>query len=203
MEEGNVDMRVSVTIQGMTPLLMNRFTEASEVAVGSGTSVTFKGDPGSPRNQADPKCYKDDEGNLFIPGPNIFACLIEAGKFHKSGKSKLTTLKSSIIPAGVMVEELICSLGTKDWEVDSRSVVNPSTGGRRMCHRPRLDDWTCEFTVDIDDTMFSPDLIRLIVDDAGKKVGLGDYRPTRKGPFGRFVVKKWDVLETAMDVAAE
>lgn len=50
--------------------------------------------------------------------------------------------------------------------------------------------------------MFGPILVRSIVDDAGKKIGLGDFRPARKGPFGRFVVKEWVVLEDALRTAA-
>ena len=100
-------------------------------------------------------------------------------------------MKSSLIPAGVAINEIICPLNTKKYEVDSRSVVIPSTGGRIMCHRPRLDEWALDFTLDIDTEMFSPALVRQIVDDAGKKVGLGDYRPDRKGPFGKFVVVNW------------
>jgi hypothetical protein len=185
-------MKIKVTIEGASPLLMNRFTEANEVQVSGGTSVTFKGSKGTPREQAQPKCYADEKGKLYIPGPNIFAAIIAAGTFHKAGKSKLTTMKSSLIPAGILVDELVCSLGTDKWEVDSRSVVIPSTGGRIMCHRPRIDDWTCSFTLEVDETMFAPALVRAVVDDAGKKVGLGDYRPARKGPFGRFVVKRWE-----------
>ena len=30
-----------------------------------------------------------------------------------------------------------------------------------------------------------------IVDDAGKRVGLGDFRPVCKGPFGKYVVVRW------------
>jgi hypothetical protein len=201
-------MKINVTIQGLTPLLMNRFTEANEVAVSGGTSVTFTGDKGPPREQATPKRYADADGRLYIPGANIFACLIAAGAFHKAGKSKLTTLKTSLIPAGLMVEELICPLHDgdgdqiMDWEVDSRSIVNPATGGRRMCHRPRIDSWRCTFTVDVDETMFAPNLIRAVIDDAGKKIGLGDYRPARKGPFGRFVVVKWETVKAALPKAA-
>jgi len=195
-------MRISVTIEGTTPLLMNRFTEASEVTVSSGTSATYKSGKGTPREQAKPKLYADEKGNLYIPGSNIFAALIAAGVFHKVGKSKLTTMKTSLIPAGVMVEDLVCPLNTKDWEVDSRSVVIPSTGGRIMCHRPRVDRWQCPFALDIDETMFSPSLVRAILDDAGKKIGLGDYRPSRKGPFGRFVVKTWKVEKAALPKAA-
>jgi hypothetical protein len=197
-------MEIKVTVKGITPLLMNRFTEANEVAVSSGTRATFatSGKRGTPREQAEPKAYADKEGTLYVPGPNIFAAIIAAGVFHKAGKSKLTTQKSSLIPAGLMVIDLVCSLGTKEWEVDSRSVVIPSTGGRIMCHRPRVDDWSLSFTIDLDETMFAPDLIRAIIDDAGKKIGLGDYRPSRKGPFGRFVVTKWEILEMPLKQVA-
>jgi len=196
-------MKVKVTIQGTTPLLMNRFTEANEVAVSGGTSVSFRGDKGTPRDQAAAKRYADTEGRLYIPGPNIFACIIAAGTFHKAGKSKLTTMKSSLIPAGVMVDEMVCLITNADgeplteWEVDSRSVVIPSTGGRIMAHRPRVDTWNVSFTLDVDGTMFSPGLVRAVVDDAGKKIGLGDFRPARKGPFGRFVVSHWDIEKEA------
>lgn len=191
-------MRIGVTIHGISPLLMNRFTEASEIAVSGGTALSFRGHKGSPREQAEPKRYADlHTGALYIPGANIFAAIIAAGAFHKAGKSKLTTLKTSLIPAGLMVEELVCALHgatgapISEWEVDSRSVVIPSTGGRVMCHRPRIDEWYCTFALEVDTDMFSPQLIRAVVDDAGKKIGLGDYRPARKGPFGRFVVTNW------------
>lgn len=201
-------MKVQVTIEGITALLMNRFTEAAEVAVSGGTSVSFRGDKGTPREQAAAKRYADQDGNLYLPGPNIFAAIIAAGTFHKAGKSKLTTMKTSLIPAGVMVEDLVCPLHTadgepiRDWEVDSRSVVIPSTGGRIMCHRPRVDAWACTFTLDIEKDMFTPNLIRAVIDDAGKKIGVGDYRPQRKGPFGRFVVKQWNVVEDSLKQAA-
>lgn len=188
-------MRIKVTIEGITPLLMNRFTEASEVSVSGGHSPTLKGTRGTPREQAEKKAYMDNEGNLYVPGPNIFSCLVMAGAFHKAGRVKVTTQKSSLIPAGVAVEELVCSLNTKKWECDSRSVVIPSTGGRIMCHRPRLDEWQTTFTLNVDESMFAPTFVRLLVDDAGKKVGLGDYRPQRKGPFGRFVVSNWSPIK--------
>lgn len=184
-------MEITVRIEGVTPLLMNRFSEENEVAVSSGTRASIKGMRGTPREQATAKAYSDKDGMLYIPGPNIFACLVAAGAFHKIGKQKVTTQKSSLIPAGVAVVELVCSLNTKAWEVDSRSVVIPSTGGRIMCHRPRVDKWGVEFTLDLDEAMFDPKFVRILVDDAGKKVGIGDYRPQRKGPFGRFVVSSW------------
>lgn len=198
-------MQIKVTIKGVSPLLMNRFTEASEIAVSGGTRPSFasSGNRGTPREQAEPKAYKDaTTGVLYVPGPNLFAAIIAAGTFHKAGKSKITTMKTSLIPAGVLVEELVCSLNTTEFEIDSRSVVIPSTGGRIMCHRPRIDEWQISFTLDVDETMFDQKLVRSIVDDAGKKIGLGDYRPSRKGPFGRFVVTSWEEVKIELKKAA-
>jgi hypothetical protein len=61
-----------------------------------------------------------------------------------------------------------------------------------VCHRPKLHDWVLGFSLELDLKMFSPKTLRLIIDDAGSKVGLGDFRPARKGIFGRFVVTKWE-----------
>lgn len=186
-------MKINVKISGISPILMNRFTEENEVAVSSGVSRVNKADRGTPREQATKKAYIDADGYLYLPGQNIYASIIEAGKFHKVGKSKITTQKSSLIPAGIFINEMVCPFGTKDFEVDSRSVVVPATGGRIMAHRPRLDEWSLSFSLDVDEKMFDEKTVRLLVDDAGSKCGLGDFRPNRKGTFGRFTVIGWEV----------
>ncbi len=186
-------MKIEVNIKGISPLLMNRFTEENEVRVSNGVSSVHKGVKEEPREQARRKAYMDDKGNLYIPGPNIYAAIISAGRFHKIGKTKVTTQKTSLVPAGIFMLDTVVPLNTKHFEVDSRSVVIPSTGGRIMCHRPRLDEWQCTFHLEVDEEMFSEDFVRTLVDDAGRKIGIGDFRPERKGPFGRFKVIKWRV----------
>jgi len=196
-------MHIEVTIQGISPLLMNRFPAEVELQLENGTSSAFNrsAESDTPRGQAEKKAYIDTDGTLYVPGTCIFAMLINAGIFHKVGKNKLTTMKSSLVPAGLIVEDLICSLNTKKWEVDSRSIVNPSTRGRSICHRPRVEDWSLMFTVDVDESMFNEKLVRALVDDAGKKIGLLDFSPRHRGPFGRFVVKKWTRLRDPKPMA--
>jgi hypothetical protein len=156
----------------------------------------------SPREEAAGRAYADDKGQLYLPGANLFAALIAAGVFHKIGRRQVTTRDTSLIPAGVTIEELVCPLGTDHFEVDSRSVVNQTTRGRIMCHRPRLDKWRVSFTLDVDTTVFDPRLVRAVLDDAGKKIGVGNFRPARKGPFGKFVVVAWDEAAEALPDAA-
>ena len=80
---------------------------------------------------------------------------------------------------------------SQPWKVDTRAVRIPSTGGRILAHRPMFDDWALEFEVDLDTVILGEKLFRSIVDDAGKRVGLGDFRPATKGPYGRYVVTSW------------
>jgi hypothetical protein len=182
-------VKINVEISGITPLLMNRFVEEDLMN-------NQKRDKSlTPRQQAEKSAYKLEDGSLFIPMENIFSCIIVAGKYHKDGKNKITTMKSSLVPAYVSIEEKYCPLNTKDFEVDSRSVVIPATGGRVMKHRPRLDKWGLKFTLEVDNKGFSERLVRDLVDDAGTKVGLGDFRPDRKGSFGKFKVTEWKVTK--------
>lgn len=191
-------MLIDLQIKGVSPILMNRYTEETEAKIAKGTGATLRGKKGTPREQASPKRYIDKDGWLILPGPNLWSALVDAGKFHKVGRAKLTTAKSSLVPSFLQIvePELYFSNGdgctrTKHWEVDSRTVVIPATGGRIPCHRPRLDTWALSCTLDVDTDGADPALVRTLVDDAGRKIGIGDFRPARKGPFGRFVVVHW------------
>jgi len=188
---------IEVHFQGESPLLMNRFTEeaAAKISAGSSSAITVS-HRGTPREQAEPRLYLSADGSPMLPGPNIFRGLIDSGQFHKAGRRQITTAKSSLIPAGIHMVNLECLImnpfgGPVTWEVDSRSVVNPATGGRMMCHRPRFDAWKVAFTLRVDDKMFDERIVRQLVDDLGSKIGLGDFRPARKGPFGRCFVTHW------------
>jgi len=183
---------VKITIEGTTPLLCNRFTDKAQMSATNGTRLSSVGDRGSPTTQATERLYIGHNDKPMIPQPNLFRCLIDAGQFFKNGKSKITTQKTSIIPACVEIDGLEISIQHKEpWTVDTRAVRIPSTGGRILCHRPCFNDWRLSFMLSVDTEMMSLKLMREIIDAAGKRVGLGDFRPACKGPFGKFVVIEW------------
>ena len=45
-------------------------------------------------------------------------------------------------------------------------------------------------------------LVRQMLERAGKMVGLGDYRPQCKGPFGKFHIVDWNLLQPQHIAAA-
>lgn len=191
--KGKPMKNISITIQGVTPMLMHAFTDEAQLAATSGTRTSSaNADRGTAREQAEAHLYKSSDGeSIIIPQPNIFSCIVAAGKFFKNGKSKITTMKTSLIPACVFFNDTEYPLTHNDWSVDTRAVRIPSTGGRIQRHRPIFEEWSLTFSVDLDTTEISERLFREIVDAAGNKIGLGDFRPETKGPFGRFKVTQW------------
>jgi hypothetical protein len=193
-------MKLLIRIEGTTPLICNRFTDEAAAAASGGTRGSGAAqDRGTPLEIAQSKIYTGLDGEPMIPQPNLMRCIVEGGRFHKAGKTQLTTSKSSHLYACVEIDGAEIKLDHKQpWKVDTRAVRIPSTGGRILAHRPMFDDWALEFHVTLDTSIVGAKIFRAIVDDAGRRIGLGDFRPATKGPYGKFVVTKWqEIVELA------
>lgn|SRR5574340_67372 len=128
--------------------------------------------------------YIDRDGP-YIPSINLESCIVEAAKMQKLGKH---------VKRAVMVYEDKLHLkysGPRDAEglandtrfVDARSVR--VSMARLMRYRPRFNEWEAECTLAIDTEQINANEIKQIIDNAGRLVGLGDFRPK----FGRFSVE--------------
>lgn len=183
-------MKIKVTLEGTSPLLMAKFTDSN---LDQNKKINKNA---TPKELAESFAYRNDKGELCVPGLCIYACLLESGKFFKKGKKHVTTRLSSLLSGNVIVIDKECSLGIKDYEVDARSVVNPSTSGRLMAYRPIINEWKLSFTLFLNSLCeFSEKDIRMYFDEAGRRCGLLSYRPGHKGWFGQFAVVGWEILE--------
>lgn len=186
-------MKIDIQITGVTPLICNKFTDAAAMAATSGTRSSALGqDRGSPQDIAESKLYIGSAGKPTIPQPNLLRCLVDGGQFHKVGKKQLTTAKSSVLYSCFDIDGAEIEIEHKQpWKVDTRAVRIPSTGGRILSHRPMFDDWALTFTATLDTGILTEKLLRDVIDDAGARIGLGDFRPSTKGPYGKFKVTQW------------
>ncbi len=170
---------VQVKIKGLSPLLMHRFPMEDIEAIEKKTA----------EEQAEIAAYRHPESKeLYIPGENLWSCLV-AGAVYVKGKGRASLQK--VAAASLSVNPSYLMLGKKKYAVDSRKVRIPSTRGSVVRYRPRIEDWETEFTLTYDATLMSEKQAREIVDNAGARVGLLDFRPATKGPFGRFNVVQW------------
>lgn len=170
---------VDVGIRGISPMLMHRFPMEPIEAL----------EKKSAEEQAEIAAYRDpDTGDLYVPGMALQRAMIAAAAFSK-GKGRSTLQKP--LAACLFVDPERVSLGVKEFIVDSRPVVVPATKGRIIRHRPRLNVWECAFSMQFDPDMLTEQQVRRVLDDCGSKVGIMDFRPACKGPFGRFMVTNW------------
>lgn len=185
-------------IEGTSALLQHRFSEESEAA-SSSTTRTIKRREETPRDAAERVAYRYADGTLYLPGAAIGRLLREAGANHKMKGSRRSV--KYLVPGAVIVPDETLALiqpetdePLRDFEVDSRPVVIPATKGRIMRHRPRVDLWATEFVLEVDEEMLDGAFVQQLLTEGGRKLGLGDFRPEKGGPFGRFQVTLWKKL---------
>jgi len=170
-----------VEINGTTPLLQNKPEEYGfdEQWVEKLASTDWEKD-------AIKKLYIDSEGVIYQPSNHIERALIEAGKKIKlKGRGKATY--SKLFGSMVSIVEFELPHKIKDYEIFKALVVIPSTKGRVMRYRPMFKNWKLDFTVEFEDEI-PQDVIKEALEIAGKYVGIGDWRPEKKGKFGKFQV---------------
>ena len=177
-----MEQKYEVTIVGVTPLLQNRFATATEGEI----KTTKRKSNTTKENNVEDTVYKMPDGTIYQPSESIKQCLIEAGKAFKKGKPGLSKIFASFI---VVTPEAI-KMNPQEYTTDRRAVVIPSTKGRVMRNRAKFEEWSLTFDITIlDDSEINQETLHDALDYSGHYIGIGDYRPQKKGMFGRFIVQ--------------
>ena len=181
--------RLTIIVDGRTPLLTHN---PQSMAVVHGPSKQSR--IPDPQDEAEAGCYRRDDGALCIKGDSFRgSLLLAAGAWKTKGKA---TMKSRL--AHIVVTEELIPIKHKDgalatsYEIDRRRVMVQKNGIIRS--RPKFIDWSCGFTIEYDPAIVTdPKIICDIFNDAGGRIGVGDFRPGKNGWFGRFAVRSYRV----------
>lgn len=146
------------------------------------------------------RCHVGEDGNMFIPPMAFKNCLAEAAKYLSMqipGKGKQTYTKH--FEAGVMVVEPM-PLPVKRDEVDGEWLFVPSDGKRGGSKRvmkcfPVVPSWEGDVTFYILDETVTQEVFQYHLEQAGKFIGIGRFRPRNNGYYGRFEVEKFTWTE--------
>ena len=144
------------------------------------------------------RLHVNELGNVFIPPNALKNCLSEVAKYLAEpikGKGKSTYTKH--FEAGLMVMDPI-DLGIKGDSVAGERLFVPADGkrggGKRVWRTfPIVPEWRATARLYLLDQVLidSPDKVREYLEQAGKFIGLGRFRPRNNGWYGRFTVEKW------------
>lgn len=181
---------VKVEITGKTPLLMNnpRSMMFEEEAKKDIVSTTKKRNPTA---EAEGRAYRMKDGTLYVPAEAIKGCLVNAASYKKFDKFSA----KPIIAGCVQILPQQISLKTKNYEIDERTVVIRMRG-RVIRARPMVTNWKLTFDLEYDAGFISSsNLIRGILEEGGRRIGIMDFRPAKLGNFGMFTVTKWQEIE--------
>lgn len=144
----------------------------------------------NPKDEAEAGAYRMKSGELYIPAEAIFGAMLRGASFKKAGKYAA----KSVIAGGVRIEPREIGLGTKDYELDIRTVVISSgmKKNRIVRVRPLIKNWKAKFNIIYNEDVVSPEpTILACLTDAGSRIGILDYRPANSGPFGTFKIDKF------------
>lgn len=181
-----MDISLKITVDGTSPLMThNPASMGVTKTPGKASNIP------SPEDEAERGTYRLEDGGCAIPGVAFRGSILKAAGAWKTKRS--ATMKSQLSHIQI-VEELVPLL-MRDGEpitsfaIDRRRAIVQRQGIMRS--RPRFEEWSTSFTVIYDgDLVKDEEIIRQIAADAGKRVGVGDFRPERNGWFGRFMVRE-------------
>ena len=180
--------KIHVTLKGESPLLMNRLRVEDLQKKVRSTLKEY-----NVTEDAAKSAYMteiDGKQQLYVPGFNVYAMILQTSGRHKIGKHSARGILAGLMK--ILPEKI--PLGTDKYEVD----VRPAVVQRARIARARamLPEWELSFDILYEsETISNPYLIKAILEEAGFRTGLLDYRPQHMGPFGTFTVTQFDVEE--------
>lgn len=113
--------------------------------------------------------------------------------FENEGK---VVFPSGILAGTIRVEPEFIPLGHCNYEVDARPVVIQRM--RVIKARAKIPEWEISFQIVYNKRILTGEIVKTletILDDAGTRMGLLDYRPQHKGWFGTFEVAKFEIVD--------
>jgi hypothetical protein len=180
-------MIYSVKIEGITPYMQHRMDDVKlEEWEKNRKQIIERPDVAiEDAKRAEYHCYRNKDGQCFIPAEQMRIALINGGTYLKSKVGTRTKSMKGIIAAVLQVAPEQVLIPEYD-EIDKRSAVNRNVKARVMVVRPKWTKWEAEFDMLLDNGTLTKEMLTELVNVTGNYVGIGSYRPTNNGYFGRF-----------------
>ena len=177
---------VEATIEGSAALLFHRWSVDGVEA----KAKAAKGSDAKKTDDVQSYVYRDQDGRICMPGEYLRQSIIGAARYQQDPRSPRKSAMD-LYKAGLVVLDELCDLGSTDWDyLDRRRVVVQRNGVTRT--RPAFHaGWrvTCKLMVGTPEYI-PPQLLHATLSNAGRLIGVGDFRPT----YGRFQIVRFEVL---------
>ena len=191
-------MRYQIEIKGITPLIMHNGAagldtrspanlEKAEIAKKRGTNRTEADDIRLRELETETSLWVNGNGRPTVPEAAMRSVIETGARKLKQGPQ----VREGLVVDSV--DEFIYdhSLGTTVAElIKTVQFVAPVVVQRARILRTRakFDEWGLRFRVEVDDELVDKGQLERWLDIAGRRIGLGDWRPEKSGHYGRFEI---------------
>lgn len=178
---------VEIGIRGVCPLLFHRWS-CDDVEAKANAA---KGSTAKKTDNIESYVYRNEDGELCIPAEYVRQAIIWGAKYKQDPRSPRKSAMD-LFKAGIASITELASLGVKEWDyVDRRRVTVQRNGVTR--ERPAMrEGWTAQFMFQVLlPEYINPTLLGQVLGEAGRVVGIADFRPT----YGRFTTTKFQVIQ--------
>lgn len=183
--EFSVPYVMQLTVKGTADILFHRWN-CEAVAE---KAAAAKGSKAKKTDNIETYVYRNDAGELCIPGEYLRGSIINAAKYRQDPRSPRKSAMD-LFKAGVVCLTPLASLGLKEWSYEHRCRVQVQRAAITRCRPAVLAGWEATFDMMVNlPEYISPQLLLDTANAAGKLVGLADFRPT----YGRFQVVKSEI----------
>lgn len=177
---------VIVTVEGTSDLLFHRWNcEAVEEK-----AKAAKNSKAKKEDNIESYVYRNDAGELCLPGEYLRQSIIHAAKFRQDPRSPRKSAMD-LFKAGVVCMSPFATLGMTEWDYEHKARVQVQRNGVTRVRPAIRAGWQAEVSllVLVPEYIDRP-LLQGVIQDAGRLVGVGDFRPT----YGRFAVVAFDLV---------
>jgi hypothetical protein len=175
-----------VRVAGVADLLFHRWNVEAIEEKGRAA----KGSKAKKTDDIESFVYRNDVGELCVPGEYVRQSLIHAAKFKQDPRSPRKSAMD-LFKAGVVTLTPYASLGVKDWDYEHRARVMVQRNGVTRSRPAMKTGWTIDVDLQINLPEYvSPELLHDVLINAGRLIGVGDFRPT----YGRYAVTRYEVV---------
>lgn len=173
-----------VQIEGITDLIFHRWN-CEAVAEKAGSA---KGSRAKKTDNIESYVYRDDKGDICLPGEYLRQSIILAAKFRQDPRSPRKSALD-LFKAGVISLTLLASLGKSQWDFEHRCRVVVQRNGITRTRPAMKSGWIAKVDLQVSlPEYIAPALLQDVIASAGRLVGVGDNRPT----YGRFMVTRFE-----------
>lgn len=178
---------IEVRVRGSAPLICHRYSERAQDAMAKAQqgAAKSKKPPREPEREFQDAQYRLPDGRHGFPAIGIKRAMVSAGQRFAAERS------TELFGAFTIVGELLPIESPREPSMRTdRVVIGGASRTTSLAYRPQYDPWEMVIPLVVNVSFVSVDQIINLLTLAGFSVGIGDWRPERKGPFGT-----WEIVD--------